>query len=213
MQIEGSRERLEELIFKQLEFFLITTDEVELIGNTIGGTLEDLERSFNHCSNKYYRKNDEAFFNPLHSAQYCIFLYKLSRSVFEKTGETAAADKIYCLNKMLNSCDLFYGTKLPNIFFTDHPLGAVLGKADYGERFSFRQGCTVGNNKGKYPRIGSDVKMWSNSKILGDCEIGNNVIVSSGSYIKDQNVPSNSIVFGASPNLVFKSNSSEKITS
>jgi serine O-acetyltransferase len=68
-------------------------------------------------------------------------------------------------------------------------------------------------SKGKYPRIGNDVKMWSNSKMLGDCEIGDNVIISSGTYIKDQNVPSNKLVFGSSPNLVFKDNKNDIISS
>jgi serine O-acetyltransferase len=213
MIIEGSIEKLEALLSKQLDFFLINKVELNQINEILSDTLAELEHSFQYCSNKYYRKNGEVFFNPWHSSQYCIFLYKLSRGIFETTKNTVLADKVYFLNKMLSSCDLFYGTKLPKVFFTDHPLGAVLGNAQYGERFSFRQGCTVGNNKGKYPRIGNDVKMWSNSKMLGDCEIGDNVIISSGTYIKDQNVPSNKLVFGSSPNLVFKDNKNDKISS
>jgi serine O-acetyltransferase len=183
------------------------------VKDALRDTLDELEYSFKYCSNKYYRKDGEVYFNPWHSAQYCIFLYKLSRAIFDETKDTVLADKIYFLNKMLSSCDLFYGTKLPKAFFTDHPLGAVLGKSQYGERFSFRQGCTVGNNKGKYPRIGNDVKMWSNSKILGDCKIGENVIISSGTYIKDQDVPPNKLVFGSSPYLIFKQNKNDKISS
>lgn len=66
------------------------------------------------------------------------------------------------------------------------------------------QGCTVGGNKGKYPIIGENVKMFSNSKIVGSSVIGNNVWLSANVYIKDTNIPDNSIVFGTTPNLIIK---------
>lgn len=66
------------------------------------------------------------------------------------------------------------------------------------------QGCTVGNNHGEYPSFGESVFMLSNSKVLGGCEIGSHVIISANTYIKDTDIPSGSIVFGQSPNLVIK---------
>lgn len=114
------------------------------------------------------------------------------------------AEKIYYLNKILHSIDLFYEVELPSIFFFDHPLGSVMGRAKYSDYFSFLQGCTVGNNKGKYPIIGRNVSMLSNSKILGDCHIGNNVILSANSYVIDTDIPDNSIVFGQGRNITIK---------
>ncbi len=175
--------------------------------------LDELSYCFSHSTNKYYIRGNEVYFNPFHSSQYCIFLYKLANSAFYRIENKSIATKIYLLNKMLHSCDLFYEIKLPKVFFLDHPLGAVLGKATYGTHFSFRQGCTVGNNKGIFPVIGDHVKMWSNSKILGNCQIGDNVIISSGSYIKDQNIPDNTIVFGRSPNIILKENKQSGVTS
>ena len=58
--------------------------------------------------------------------------------------------------------------------------------------------------KGKYPEIGKHVVMYSNSKILGESKIGNNVIISANTYIKDEIIPSNCLVFGNSPNLIIK---------
>jgi len=213
MIIEGGLPQLENLLNQQLRFFLLSEREFSKIKNLLPEVLEELEHCFSFSSNKYYRRHQDVFFSPFHSSQYCIFLYKLARKIFEEDGETILADKIYFLNKMMNNLDIFYGTELPKVFFTDHPLGAVLGKAQYGDYFSFRQGCTIGNNKGKYPRIGKHVKMWSNSKILGDCKIGDNVIISSGTYIKDQNIPANKLVFGISPNLILKDNNFGNITS
>lgn len=85
-------------------------------------------------------------------------------------------------------------------------MGTVLGRARYGNYFHFGQGCTVGNNKGIYPRFGNSVFMLSDSKVLGDCDIGNYVIASASEYIKDTDIPSGNIVFGQSPNLVIKEN-------
>ena len=46
--------------------------------------------------------------------------------------------------------------------------------------------------------------MLSGSKILGNCRIGNNVQFAANSYIKDKDVPSDTIVFGQFPDNIFK---------
>lgn len=50
------------------------------------------------------------------------------------------------------------------------------------------QGCTVGGNKGVYPIIGDNVKMYSNSKIIGKSNIGHNVMVGANCFIKDLDI-------------------------
>ncbi|MDB6074366.1 MAG: transferase hexapeptide repeat containing protein, partial [Verrucomicrobiaceae bacterium] len=116
-------------------------------------------------------------------------------------GVPTLADRVYYLNKALNGMDLFYEVEMPAIFSLDHPVGSVLGRAVYGDYFSFSQGCTVGNNRGVYPTLGTNVRMLSDSKVIGKCTIGDNVILSAGCYVKDTDVPSCSLVFGTSPNL------------
>ncbi|MFW0755453.1 hypothetical protein ACN1C3_11995 [Pseudomonas sp. H11T01] len=150
-------------------------------------------------------KDGRVFFSLYHSGQYCIFLYFLSRQVFLDNPENPVlADKIYYLNKTLNGLDLFYEVLMPEAFHLDHPVGSVMGRASYGNNFTFAQLCTVGNNQGVFPEIGKNVQMLSGSKILGKCLIGDNVVVSANTYIKDTDIPSNSLVFGSSPNLVIK---------
>lgn len=95
---------------------------------------------------------------------------------------------------------------MPQNFFLDHPLGSVMGRAKYGEFFTFSQGCTVGENKGVYPRIGNFVTMMSNSKIVGKSIIGNNCIIAANTYVKDAIVPDDTIVFNNGKELVFKEN-------
>ena len=98
------------------------------------------------------------------------------------------SDKLYALNKAMASVDLFYQVELPDIFTFDHPLGSVMGRASYSDYFTFSQGCTVGNNRGIYPRFGQSVFMLSDSKVIGDCEIGSNVIIGANAYVKDVDI-------------------------
>lgn len=134
-----------------------------------------------------------------------MFLYKLSNKLY-KNNYIETASKIYYLNKIMNSVELFYEVEMPQNFFLDHPLGSVMGRAKYGEFFTFSQGCTVGENKGVYPRIGNFVTMMSNSKIVGKSIIGNNCIIAANTYVKDAIVPDDTIVFNNGKELVFKEN-------
>ncbi|MCD7907965.1 MAG: hypothetical protein LUH04_09870 [Clostridium sp.] len=84
-------------------------------------------------------------------------------------------------------------------------MGSILGRAQYSDYFFIYQGCTVGGNyKGTkilYPSIGHHVVMYANSMVVGNSHIGNNVLISANTYIKGQDIPNNSIVFGQSPDL------------
>jgi serine O-acetyltransferase len=207
MQLELPLDELKKLIAKQLDnlFIFDRSREQNPLNSGIETALINCETCFAATSNKYYQRDGRPYFNPFHSGQYCIFLYFLSRAVFAAHPEIRSlADRIYYLNKALNGLDLFYEVEMPDVFFLDHPVGSVLGRATYGANFSFSQNCTVGNNKGIFPTIGKNVKMLSGSKILGRCKIGDNVIVSANTYVKDTDIPANSMVFGTSPALIVK---------
>lgn len=114
------------------------------------------------------------------------------------------ADKIYYLNKIMHSVDIYHEVILPESFFLEHPVGTVLGRASYQDGFMAYQNCTVGGNKGRYPTLGKDFHMMSGSKVLGDSHIGNGVTLAANTYVKDTDIPSGATVFGSSPNLMFK---------
>lgn len=206
MEIEISKVELFEMIKRQLSnLFVFSEDEAPLLGLSVEAALGQCATCFEGSSNKYYRKGDVVYFNPFHSGQYSIFLYYLSRQVFlASKGSNTLSDRIYYLNKCLNGLDLYYEVEMPSVFFLDHPVGSVMGRAVYGERFSFSQNCTVGNNKGIFPVFGKNVAMKSGAKVLGKCVVGDNVIFSANSYVKDTDIPGGSIVFGSSPDLVIK---------
>lgn len=174
------------------------------IDNYQDDVLKRLERCFRECGNKYYFSNDNSKFSPFHSVQYSIYLYYLANTIYRIKGENELSEQIYYLNKVMNSVDWYYQISLPDIFNAEHPLSSVMGRATYSNRFFFYQGCTVGGNKGEYPTMGENVIMYANSTIIGKSVIGDNVIISTGSIVKDDYIPENSIVFGQSPNLTIK---------
>lgn len=176
----------------------------EDVGPYLSDALERIHFGFKYCTNKYYRnESGEVFFSHKHSAQYCVFLFYLSRVAFEN-GDIETASSLYLLNKALNAVDAFYEIELPRIFAVEHPVGTVLGRATYSNRLLVSQNTTIGNNHGDYPEFGENVMVHFGSSIIGKTRIGNNVEISAHTYIKDEVIPSNCLVFGQSPNLVIK---------
>jgi serine O-acetyltransferase len=201
-------ETLERLLTRQLESNFLLDDPAERAAllAAVRATLPDVERCFSHVASRYYRSEQgEIFFDPYQTAQYGIFLYFLSRRLWKGGNGPRLAAKVYALNKLLNGCDLFYEVELPAIFSFDHPLGAVMGRAKYGDYFRFSQSCCVGNNNGAYPTLGECVTLFPYARVVGNCRIGNNVFISHGAYVKDTDIPDNSLIFGHSPHLVIKS--------
>ena len=199
-----SQSEIPSILIHQLEsFFPVDEKEKECVTGLIERVMERLEYCFGPNPNKYYHRNGETYFNPFNAGQYTIFLYYYSREVF-LLSNYFLADKIYYLNKIMNSCDLFYEVELPDFFMLDHPQGTVMGRAKYSNGLSFSQYSTVGNNNGIYPIIGENCRMCMNSAIIGNCHIGDNVTIGAGTIVKDEDIPSNSMVFGQSPNLIIK---------
>lgn len=211
------KEEILNQLFMQLEnHFLISDEEKSVINSRFEFALAACEENFSYSENKYFfieeGRTKFCRFNPYHAIQYMIFLYYLSHDIYKNANIGQLCDKIYYLNKIFHSVDLFYAIELPAHFGAEHPLGSVMGRAKYGNGFFFYQGCTVGGTRDKegslfYPELGEDVQMYSNSSILGNCHIGNHVKIGAGCIVKNQDVPANSIVFGQSPDLIIKPNS------
>lgn len=201
-----------DLLLRQVaSFYGVTEDEAANIENVYPAVIKKMTHSFSYVNNKYYHSEREVFFNPLHVGQWTFFLYLVSRELYiSNSANVDLCDKIYGILKIISSADLFYAVKLPDIWFFDHPQGSVIGRANYGNYFTFSQGCTVGNNKGIYPSFGEHVSMFSGSKVLGNCNIGHHVIFAANSYVIDRDIPPYSIVFGMHPNITIKAITPEK---
>ena len=204
--ISTTKNGLISLCAKQLNNLLTfdETHELNILQKSIDIALERTEYNFKFNKNKYYSKNNQVYFNPFHSGQYSVFLYYLSHTIWKKFKYNDLADRVYYLNKIFNSIDLYFEVELPDIFSLEHPIGTVMGRASYSDFFSFSQNCTVGNNKGIYPTFEKNVVLFSGVTVIGNCKIGENCLISANTYIKDTDIPNNSIVFGSSPNLIIK---------
>jgi serine O-acetyltransferase len=196
-----------ELLEKQLNSFFIDVDMVK-----IGGGIEEAYRrcmvAISSTNDKYLKLDGAAEFKSEHSGCWSIFLYYLSNSLTNFAKKEA--EQIYYLNKILHSVDWYCEIELPDHFMVEHPLGSILGRAHYGDYLFIFQGVTIGGNNQAYPTIGTKVCFYSDAKVVGNSHIGDNVVFGANTYVKDEDIPSNSIVFGSSPNLIIKQDT-EKI--
>lgn len=194
-------------------------DEVDIIKSCQSEAFTRSTKCFSKIRDPYYNMDAVC---PYHSGQYLTYLYFLGNTIFntylskgqENQAAQNACDKIFMTSLTINGADIYYAHKMPDIFYPAHPLGAVLtGKATIGDYFFFMQGCNLGINKGVGPSLGSGVVMWGGSKIVGNCHIGNNVMLGANAYIKDMDVPDNSIVYGQYPNVIIKENREDEVKS
>ena len=151
------KEEIQAQLLMQLKsHFFITEEEKSIIEKRFDYAIAACEENFSHSANKYYYTEvggaKMCRFNPYHSVQYMTYLYYLSHDIFKNADAGQICDKIYYLNKIFHSVDLFYAIDLPAHFGAEHPLGAVMGRADYSNGFFFYQGCTVG---GTYDKAGN----------------------------------------------------------
>ena len=155
------KNQIEDYLTNQLAFFG---------GADISDYLEAAYKRALYCfsrnTNKYFKKGT---IDVHHTGQYAILLCYLARVAFE-AGDRETADRVYALNKALHGFDIFYEVELPNVFFMEHPVGTVLGRAKYSDRLFLGQNVTVGGNKGCYPTIGENVCLHAGCMVVGDSQ-------------------------------------------
>ena len=134
-------------------------------------------------------------FNVLQSSQHCIFLYFLSNTIYRRSGDTAAATRLFLMNKALNGIDLFYEIQMPPVFYIGHSVGIVLAKATYGNYLVLYQNSTVGRHKDQIPVIGDRVVLYPNTAVIGRSVIGNDAVLSQGVSAVNKKVPDGVIAF------------------
>jgi serine O-acetyltransferase len=189
--------------------FDINYNEIEFFLDELFNNLKD---KFKYINNKYYNDNNFIILNTAHYSQLVLILLELNNIIYKtylinkNENLIELCDKIYFMNVSQSSCDLFYQIDFPKKIFCDHPLGSVIGRAKFTKISSlvFSSGCNIGGNWGIYPEIDGDLVMYSKSVLLGKTFIKGLVILSYGSYIKDEGLLENVLIFGKSPNLIIK---------
>jgi serine O-acetyltransferase len=173
------------------------------INTTLEMHLDETLIRLRYCINSV-RAWENDIFDPLHSSQYCTFLYFLSNTIWKASGNIEVPTRLFFLNKSLNGIDLFYEVELPPIFYIGHSVGIVLAKATYGNYLVLYQNSTIGKNLGDAPCIEEGVIVYPNSAVIGRSIIRKNTVISQGVSIINQNTEPNSIVYSSQGNkLVF----------
>ncbi|REG87727.1 serine O-acetyltransferase [Winogradskyella sediminis] len=93
---------------------------------------------------------------------------------------------------------IFKSTNIKGGLFCFHPYASVINAKSIGRNFEFRNGLTIGNksNDNSYlPVIGNNVTVGAQVVIIGDIEIGDNVVIGAGSVVV-KSFPSNCVIAG-----------------
>ena len=150
------------------------------------------------------RSFDPESFNHFNSLQYATFLYLLGNEHWRTGVVDSLADRLFCLNRALNSIDLFYAVEMPEVFFLSHGLSAVLGNANYGNRLVVFQNVTVGRVGDERPTVGSNVVLYPGAVVTGASVIGHNSVVAAGTVVHGMQVPDNTVAMTRGSGLVLK---------
>jgi serine O-acetyltransferase len=200
-------------LVRQLNFIfpdghIINSIQLEEVVNV---ALLRLEQCFSELAPlKYYRRNDQLYFNHLNGDHYAMFLYLVSNTLFKFNGDQTTCEKIFLLNKSLFGIDAFYSIELPAHFIFVHPVGTILGNASYGDYLVVYQGVTIGaTTENIYPTFMPHCVLYSNASVIGDCVIGQNTVIAARAFIINKQIDSDTIVTGSFPtNKLYKNSNS-----
>jgi serine O-acetyltransferase len=200
-----------EIVLRQLNSFWPTVVDKQQMMYHISHAIEKTIASYDVSNTKYYLQKG---FSVLNSTVYAVFLYHLSHEIGLRGGSSELADKLYYLNKIMNCVEWYWNIELPEHFVVEHPVGTVLGKATYGDYLCVFQGVTIGANFREkeclWPVIGNHVTLYANSSVIGNCHIGNNVIIAANAFLFNEIIQDNSVVYGSSPELVVRNCTEEE---
>lgn len=156
-------------------------------------TLEMLEDSFLQTTYRHYCHDGQADFRHLYSDQYCMFLYLYSNTLWKQSQNKPICDKLVNLNIMLNGLHCPYTVNIPTPFLFAHPVGTVLGVAQYSPRTVFMQNVTVQYSTST--TIGERVVLCSGAKVVKDCIIGSRTSVGVNAVVHNKTIDDDSIVY------------------
>ena len=215
MYMSLEKNDLIQYILNQLKGFFPDSSPVNRveIDRRIDLVFDRVNICFSAVQSRYFQVDGQTRFNHLHSDQYAMFLYFLANTLYKEQADTHLCEKLFYLNKLLNGIDVFYEVELPEIFLFSHPLGTVLGRANYANYFLVHQEGTVGGareaesgEKNTYPVLGEYCAIYKGAAILGNCHVGNNCKISALSLLIDQDLEANQIYIGTRLNHVVKEN-------
>lgn len=169
-----------------------------ILSTCIKGALDRCENCFKHILLPgYHLENQEVLFSHLHMDQYATFLYFLGNTVWNEYQEKVLCDKLLNLNRILNGFFLSYKCPMPKIFCLAHPVGSVIGNANYSDGLVINQNVTINtwiNEEGKLGlEIGRGCYFGAGAKVIGGEPIGDRVSVGVDALVYHQKVEADSV--------------------
>lgn len=189
--------------------------EDDLIRNNFREIFEevywDLISQHNNIESSYYSRSGVGFINLMYLDHLLVFFFRLANALYKNNICGALSDSLYHSSRIRASADVYYKANIGKYFLSTHSIGAVIdSRATYGIGFRLYNGVHIGpyGIDGKnpdqwvHPKIGDGVIAYANSRIYGNTIIGDNVTLSPGSVLINEDIPNSCIVYGASPNLI-----------
>ena len=162
-----------------------------LIDNAFQKTVEDVHYHFPEITTEEIRVRIEMNYNEL-----AVFLFRLGNEIHLNKMDDLKF-QIHWLLKELCSCEIYFSNEIDKGFYIVHGEGTVIGSRNkIGKGFIIHQGCTIGhkkNGEGNGNEIGDNVKMYSNSSIIGELVIGNNVVIG-GNVMIFKNIENDKVI-------------------
>ncbi|WP_303554032.1 MULTISPECIES: serine O-acetyltransferase [unclassified Agarivorans] len=89
-----------------------------------------------------------------------------------------------CLNKYINGCVIGSGAEFGPGFVIMHPVGIVINSKVQGEaNITLESGVVIGDEKGKSPRLGSNIFVGAGAKIIGDLHVADKVKIGANAVL------------------------------
>lgn len=162
-----------------------------LINNAFQKTVEDVHYHFSEITTEEIKVRIEMNCNEL-----AVFLFRLGNEIHLNKKDDLKF-QIHWLLKELCSCEIYFNNEIDKGFYIVHGEGTVIGSRNkIGKGFIIHQGCTIGhkkNGEGNGNVIGDNVKMYSNSSIIGELVIGDNVVIG-GNVMIFKNIENDKVV-------------------
>lgn len=146
----------------------------------------------------YHNADGETTFSHMHADQYAQLLYYFGNSLWKLSGNNAVCSKLLAMNRVLHSIFISYKCDMPDHFVLGHPIGTILGKADYHDFLVVFQGVTVNTDQdaegNPAPHLGKGLFLAAHSKIIGNQTIGDRVSIGVDAMVYGSDIPDDSVV-------------------
>jgi serine O-acetyltransferase len=197
MKLSITKEELCSYYSRQLnnlfpDAFTVSLKDIEQVMDT---ALDRLHYCFKHVAFSRYNNEEGTLYNHLYADHNIVLNWFLANTVCRLKENFSLAAKLYYLNKVMHSFDCMYDTAMPDIFLIFHGAGTMLGKAVYSDFFVSLQGCTVGAHKGVYPNFGKGVSLTANSSVIGNCQVGDRVSISTRTSVFSKDIKADSLIY------------------